>query len=363
MSIQARDRKAAEFLLRESGLTLAECVRLVLDGLDALPRGLERGERLRTLRECMRLGVEAWSRRGESVTFGEAVERLLVIKAGRSRRTVQDIRQCLRKLGEGEDGWKGRLLGSITRRECAHRLEELFPSPSRRVKARAVLVGLFNEGIRREWCRENPARWVEVPRIREREICALQRPEIERLLGAAKRYRKGVCLPAVGLMLYAGIRPQETARLRWSDIDLAEGEIIVPARHSKTGGGRHVPICPALRAILEGAQAAVGAAPEARICPGNWVRKWRSVRLSAGFGLWQQDVLRHTFASYFAKCYRDLNALQLFMGHGNLNLLRTRYVNLRGVSAEDAHRFWHDHAGGRYESRRWYEASACIRLA
>ena len=137
MSIQAKDRKAAEFLLKESGLTLAECVRLVLDGLDVLPRGLERGERLRTLRECMRLGVEAWSRRGESVTFGEAVERLLVIKAGRSRRTVQDIRQCLRKLGEGEDGWKGRLLGSITRRECAQRLEELFPSPSRRVKARA----------------------------------------------------------------------------------------------------------------------------------------------------------------------------------------------------------------------------------
>lgn len=221
-----------------------------------------------------------------------------------------------------------------------------------------MLSSLFNEGIRREWCRENPAKWVETPRIREREICALQPQEIERLLGAAKQHDGGACLPAVGLMLYAGIRPQETARLHWSDIDLTEGEIIVPAQHSKTGGGRHVPICPALRAILEQAQHLEAPAPDSRICPGNWVVKWRCIRQAAGFEHWQQDVLRYTFASYFAKCYRDRNALQLFMGHSNQQLLRTRYVNLRGLSLDATRRFWQNHTRGRYTPRAWYAAAA-----
>lgn len=352
MSTQTRERRAAEFLLKESGLTLAQCVRLVLDGLDALPRELGREEKLRALRESVRLGAETWAQRRSSITYGEAVERLLAIKAERSKRTVQDIRQCLRKLGEGEGGWKGRLLSSITRRECAQRLEELFTSASRRVKARAVLSGLFNEGIRREWCNDNPAKWVTPPRIREREIRALQPQEIERLLCAARRHNGGTCLPAIGLMLYAGVRPQETARLHWSDIDLNEGEIIIPARHSKTGGGRHISICPALRVILEQAQ---GSAPEQSICPSNWNRRWRQIRRAAGFEHWQQDVLRHTFASYFAKRYRDLNSLQIMMGHSNQHLLRTRYINLRGLSAEAARQFWERDTQRRKNIRAWYE--------
>ena len=354
MSIQAKDRKAAEFLLEKCGLSLAECVRIVLDGLDALPRGLEPAERGRVLRECLRLGAEAWTQRHSSITFADAVQQLLVIKAQRSRRTVQVIRQCLRKLGEGEGGWNGRLLCSITRRECAQRLEEVFPSPSRRVKARAVLGGLFHEGIRREWCRENPAKWVEVPQVREHEICALRLPEVKRLVGTARRYRGGSCLPAVGLMLYAGIRPQETTRLHWSDIDLEEGQITVAARHSKTGGKRHVPICPALRELLEEAQAA--ASPGKTICPRNWVNQWKALRREAGFEHWQQDVLRHTFASYFAKCYRDLNALQLMMGHSNQRLLGTRYINLWGLQPEEAHAFWQEPRHPRHARGSWFAA-------
>jgi integrase len=71
----------------------------------------------------------------------------------------------------------------------------------------------------------------------------------------------------VGLSRYAGLRcPSELQGLAWSDIDWAVGRLTV--RSSKTehhGGGhavRHVPICPALRAILEEAfeQADEGAA-------------------------------------------------------------------------------------------------------
>jgi integrase len=62
----------------------------------------------------------------------------------------------------------------------------------------------------------------------------------------------------VGLCRYAGLRcPSELQGLAWSDIDWAAGRLTV--RSSKTehhGDGhavRHVPICPALRAVLEDA--------------------------------------------------------------------------------------------------------------
>lgn len=62
----------------------------------------------------------------------------------------------------------------------------------------------------------------------------------------------------VGLTRYAGLRcPSELVALTWDDIDWEAGRLTV--RSSKTehhGGGhavRHVPICPALRAILDDA--------------------------------------------------------------------------------------------------------------
>ena len=53
-----------------------------------------------------------------------------------------------------------------------------------------------------------------------------------------------------------------------------------------------------------------------------------------------QDVLRHTYASYFAKRFKDLPRLQLNMGHHDLSLLRSRYINMRGISNLEATSFF-----------------------
>jgi len=60
----------------------------------------------------------------------------------------------------------------------------------------------------------------------------------------------------VGLTRYAGLRcPSELASLVWSDIDWEAGRLTVRASKTEHHGGghavRHVPICPALRAILD----------------------------------------------------------------------------------------------------------------
>ena len=87
-------------------------------------------------------------------------------------------------------------------------------------------------------------------------------------------------------------------------------------------------LCPALKYWLKGLRKK----PESSICPKNWVKKWKALRSDANLGRpWVQDVLRHTFASYYMKRYKNLPRLQSQMGHADLTLLRTRYVNMNGI--------------------------------
>ena len=142
---------------------------------------------------------------------------------------------------------------------------------------------------------------------------------------------------AVGMMLYAGIRPHEVARLTWEQVDLRERAIYILPRHSKTGGARRVTIHRPLLRILRAHKRADGE----RICPANWLQHWREVRRASGWGggrKWPQDALRHTFASYHLSHFRSYAELQVEIGHRDATLLRTRYVDQRGV--QGAARFW-----------------------
>ena len=57
-------------------------------------------------------------------------------------------------------------------------------------------------------------------------------------------------------------------------------------------------------------------------------------------GVWVQDVLRHTYASYHAKLFRDLPRLQVNIGHRDISLLSSRYVNMSEIAKADAEKFF-----------------------
>ena len=138
--------------------------------------------------------------------------------------------------------------------------------------------------------------------------------------------------------MFAGVRPREVHRLTWKDIDLEENSITIHSLCSKTGGVRQVEICSSLKRLL--APFANGKKNE-KVCPKNWQKRWRDIRNDSGFkNVWVQDILRHTYASYHAKRFKDLPRLQLNMGHYDLSLLRSRYVNMRGISHTDARDFF-----------------------
>ena len=215
--------------------------------------------------------------------------------------------------------------------ETAHKV-----SASQFNKARTMLHGLFEFALRREWCDKNPIKRIERKKVVEKEIQPLKLAETKRLIKTAQRESPEYAVVAA-LLVYTGIRPREVRRLTWRDIDTEEKTITVRSQCSKTGGVRQVEIPPVLNRLLITHKSE----NSSYICPTDWQRRWRKIRDNSGFrGRWIQDVLRHTYASFHAKRYTDLPRLQLNMGHRDLSLLRSRYINMHGISRADAKYFF-----------------------
>lgn len=331
------DYLAAKRVLSGTGLCLLDAARLMREAVELCGEGVNR------IREGLRLGALEMERRECSVSFEFAVEAAITAKSHRRPRTLSDIRQLMKRLMKKYPDLADRSLRSINADECREMLENTFLTPRQRFKARTVLGGIFSIGRKRGWCSCNPVEAIDPPALKEKEIKALSLQEVERLLLFARYREGGSCAAAAGLMIYAGIRPQEVVRLTWGDINLVERVVSLRPRHSKTGGTRHVSIQPVLAAWLNECQLLLRPDDYTPICPKNWRNKWKQVRIAAGWDkgiLWQQDCLRHTYASYHAKYFSDYSLLQAEMGHGSSSLLRTRYLNMSGVTKSCASTFW-----------------------
>lgn len=204
-------------------------------------------------------------------------------------------------------------------------------------KARTMLHGLFEFALRREWCDKNPIKLIERRKVVEKEILPLKLAQTRKLIKTAQS-ESSIYGVVAALLVYSGIRPREVRRLTWRDIDTDEKTITVRSQCSKTGGVRQVEIPPILNRLL---LANLPGLKDGKICPADWQRRWRKIRDNSGFcGRWVQDVLRHTYASFHAKRYANLPRLQLNMGHSDLSLLRSRYINMHGISRTQAKSFF-----------------------
>ena len=319
--------RAALAVLKSTKVDILEAALVAKEAL-AAGRG-----RVKRARRCIIAGAESLRRHEKTVTFEKAVVAALDARKDRRARTIWDFRYFARRFMKRCKGLAQRRVRAITSAECAGYIDVAFDTPRQRQKARMVLRGVFSTAMKRGWCDVNPVARVEVPRVVEQRIEILQPNEIERLVETARHYHGGACLAAVGMMLYAGIRPHEVARLSWEQVDLEGGSIAILPQHSKTGGARSVTIHPPLRRLLASCTATTG-----RICPPQWLRHWRRLRCSAGFTRWVPDVLRHTFASYHLRHFRSYSELQYETGHRDSSLLRTRYVNMS--RAQNATAFW-----------------------
>ena len=306
---------AALTLLKNTGTPVLDVAQLACAALKA-GRG-----RIKRALKCISAGAEALRQQERTVSFEQAVAAALEARKDSRIRTIYDFRYFTRRFMKRCAGLARRRVRSITPQECAEYIETAFDTPRQRQKARLILSGVFGTAVKRGWCDANPVSKVEAPRVVEQPVPVLTPQEIEQLTTTAEAYQGGSCAAAVGMMLYAGIRPHEVARLTWAQVDLQARAIYILPRHSKTGGARRVTIHRPLQRILR----ALKRAENEKICPRNWLRHWRELRRASGWSggrKWPQDALRHTFASYhlshfrsYAECLSNVVSTENITGH------------------------------------------------
>jgi len=140
--------------------------------------------------------------------------------------------------------------------------------------------------------------------------------------------------PYVAVCLFGGVRPAETARLKWDAVNLKDREIRLEANQVKTGRrtqrGRTVAICDTLYAWLK-------VHKDKAFYPANWRKKFDAVRKRAKIKEWPHDVMRHTAIShYFRKTGSYGRAAEQF---GNSEAIIKKNYQGR-VTSEDTNKFY-----------------------
>ena len=106
---------------------------------------------------------------------------------------------------------------------------------------------LFAFAVTRNYIPSNPVKHTTKAKEPQRAIEALTVNELRALLHICD----DVLLPLMAIGAFAGVRPEEITKLRWSNVDFDNSEIDVPAEASKTGTRRIVEIQPVLAAWLK----------------------------------------------------------------------------------------------------------------
>lgn len=188
---------------------------------------------------------------------------------------------------------------------------------------------LFSYAKRHGWVLHNPADAVERPRVEEINVEIFTPAECVALLASAAGYYPAV-LAYLAIAMFAGARPSEVDRLKWSQVK--EDFIEIEATKVRTRRRRLVTIAPALRTWLD-------LAPREGefIRPINFVRIWRRMIKRAGVK-WRHDGLRHSFASYHLAAGRDAAKTAFELGHRSTEMLFGHYRER--VTPAEAAEFW-----------------------
>ena len=331
---------AAEYILKGSPLTPTDAARLIMELLEGSPCHTveELNAAVNHCRRVIQMGLQAYELSSHSVKFRAAVTALQLYKNSVRERTMGEIRQICQRIMTEVPEWADLSMREIDTALCQRTIQMVFPTVPMQRKAKSILHSVFAHARLNGWCSVNPLDLVVLPPYVEKKIQALDIEQVKRLLDTALQMRFRPCAVALGLMLWAGVRPNEVMRLHHRDINFEDRVITVPARHSKTGGSRQVTMYPALFHWLRRVMPIYMA--EIPVVPAAWNIRWAELRHAAGFKEWVPDILRHTFASYHLKHFRDLNALQVEMGHASAHQLRTRYLAMENVSRKAAKFFW-----------------------
>jgi integrase len=201
----------------------------------------------------------------------------------------------------------------------------------------------FNWAIKFKHTTLNPCSGIEIELpSKDPEILTVE--ECKHLMKVCEDKHKDLTL-YTAICLFAGLRPTECKLLKWEQIHLEEKQITVLHGTTKVKETRNVPIEENLMQWLHNykgeRKGLVTPHTKANLRP-----RLERLRVDAGYKLlgenpdgkvWVEDVLRHTYASYWLGRTKDRSHLAENMGT-SLKMIKKHYKQV--VSASSTAAFW-----------------------
>jgi integrase len=335
-------RERRFFLTREKAEAEAKVKEIEVQNLGKRALGIDDRLRLEALDAKERLApygvsitqvvAEYISRRGSASTTVDEVAELFLAsreRLQRSRKHLDSLRRLFNRFGAS---FPKERLADLTSDQIDGWLHGLGVGPVTINSYRTLLHTLFAFAMRKKLCGENAVKAVERMIVKADEVGILSPRQLGELLAKAE----GDVRATIAIGAFAGIRPEEIARLTWEEVSLEQGKITVNAAKSKTAQNRYVAILRSLAAWLR------PLAGSGRIQGENFRRRYDETRRLAGFALrgnrrcrrhdegealvpWPHDALRHSFASYHLAKFQNAPALALELGHQSNALIFSNY--------------------------------------
>jgi integrase len=283
-------------------------------------------------------------RRASTSTFAEV--KALYLKSrerlGRSDRHLEGLRSVLGRFAE-KHGQKR--ISDLTTDQVQEWIYEQGVAAPTMNHFRAMLHSVFAWAFMRKMIRENPIKQVERQKVKTGKVEILTPGQLQALLEGARAHPDVLATLVIGA--FAGLRPEEVARLKWSAIDLEHGQIDCGSEITKTASHRYVKIEPVLAAWLKIPPFCENLGIQHR----NFRKRFAAVRAAAGFQFkdtpgisWPHDGLRHSFASYHYAHFKNAAETAQQLGHSDTAML---FKNYRArVSEKDAAAWWQLMPGG-----------------
>ena len=215
--------------------------------------------------------------------------------------------------------------------ECRDRLLQ-DRSPATTVRYMAALSHVFTIAVNEwQWLDDSPMRKVKKPREPRGRVRFLSDDERQRLLEACKQSKNRYLYMCVILALSTGMRKQELMSLKWEDIQLNEGYLIL--HKTKNDQRRRVPLAGHALNLLK-QHAKVRHIKSELVFPGKDPKTPVDVRTAFENALKNADIedfrwhdLRHSTASYLAMNGASLAEIAEILGHKTLAMVK-RYAHL-----------------------------------
>ncbi len=205
-------------------------------------------------------------------------------------------------------------------------------SPATIMRYLAALSHALAIGVREwAWLDDSPMRKVSKPQEPRGRVRFLSEDERQRFLKACKESTTPFLYVAVVLSLSAGLRRSELLNLRWSDVDLARGRIVL--HETKNGDRRMVPLAGLALQLLKELNEGRSVATDL-LFPGTDPHRpidlrfgWEKALKEAVITNFRWHDMRHSCASYLAMNGASLAEIAEVLGHRTITMTR-RYSHL-----------------------------------